>query len=85
MLLLSGSARVCVQVSTIASHFTKIAVGASITKINGQPAPRTFKEAIPQLKKLPLVRTQAAHCANAATTFFVVFQTTTVMLAAPDR
>ena len=39
---------------TIASEFPSITPGCRITKINGEPAPSTFKEAAPKLKKLPL-------------------------------
>ncbi len=39
---------------TIAAEFPSITPGCCITKINGQPAPRTFKAASPKLKERPL-------------------------------
>ena len=39
---------------TIAAEFPSVTPGCCITKINGKPAPSTFKAAAPMLKKLPL-------------------------------
>jgi serine/threonine protein kinase len=39
---------------TIASQFPEIQEGCKLTHINDAPVPKTFKEAVPMLKKLPL-------------------------------
>merc|ERR1719231_2017890 len=39
---------------TIAAQFPEIQEGCRLTKINGEDVPKTFKLALPMLKKLPL-------------------------------